>query len=208
MKPHRLRITGTSEHCIVNVDGIYNLENQFNCWINSETATTFGYVDGCWSLCLGQMKLFDFVHNKKMKKTTDKYLDKYFVGDWFVSGCDSVVYLKITEEYSRKRKVSKDYVDTRVEAYASCVYSNSTHFWFPSGKRPYRRRSSNQKPNLKCGHCDEEFYAKATFRAKFNHYLVNHNCCYMGQTQFVIGRKHKRCIFDCDKKVGCIRFTR
>lgn len=60
---------------------------------------------------------------------------------------------------------------------------------------------------LLCAHCDVQFTAKATYRERFGHYLVNHACCGKKRTQFVIGRKHKRCEFGCDASFGCIRFV-
>lgn len=60
---------------------------------------------------------------------------------------------------------------------------------------------------LHCAHCGVQFSAKATYRKRFGHYLVNHACCGRKRTQFVIGRKHKRCTFGCAASLGCIRFV-
>jgi len=60
---------------------------------------------------------------------------------------------------------------------------------------------------LHCAHCGIQFSAKATYRKRFGHYLVNHACCGRKRTQFVIGRKHKRCTFGCAASLGCIRFV-
>jgi len=60
---------------------------------------------------------------------------------------------------------------------------------------------------LLCAHCGVQFSAKATYRERFGHYLVNHACCGRKRTQFVIGRKHKRCEFGCASALGCIRFV-
>jgi len=60
---------------------------------------------------------------------------------------------------------------------------------------------------LACAHCGVQFSAKATYRKRFGHYLVNHACSGKKRTQFVIGRKHKRCTFGCAAALGCIRFV-
>jgi len=86
-------------------------------------------------------------------------------------------------------------------------------------KKRKARRKSKPRPvlqtetkranqvTLHCAHCGIQFSAKATYRKRFGHYLVNHACCGRKRTQFVIGRKHKRCTFGCAASLGCIRFV-
>merc|ERR1719326_766851 len=58
---------------------------------------------------------------------------------------------------------------------------------------------------LYCSHCDLKFMGKATWRTQFSHAVVNHKCSGGKRTQFVVGKKHRRCVFGCNKLVGCIR---
>jgi len=58
---------------------------------------------------------------------------------------------------------------------------------------------------LYCSHCDLKFMGKATWRTQFSHAVVNHKCSGGKRTQFVVGKKHRRCMFGCNKLVGCIR---
>lgn len=60
---------------------------------------------------------------------------------------------------------------------------------------------------LYCGHCKQEFRAKATYRKQFGHHLVNHRCSGNERIQFVIGVKHRRCTFNCHPNVGCVNFA-
>jgi len=61
---------------------------------------------------------------------------------------------------------------------------------------------------LLCGHCQQIFYSKTTFRAKYNHHLVNHQCVNSNvRMQYVVGVRHRRCAFSCSPHSGCIRFT-
>jgi len=60
---------------------------------------------------------------------------------------------------------------------------------------------------LYCGHCKQEFRARATYRKQFGHHLVNHRCSGNERIQFVIGVKHRRCSFNCHPNVGCVNFA-
>lgn len=60
---------------------------------------------------------------------------------------------------------------------------------------------------LSCGHCKQEFRAKATYRKQFGHFLVNHKCSGNERMQYVIGVKHRRCTFNCHPNVGCVNFS-
>lgn len=77
-----------------------------------------------------------------------------------------------------------------------------------STKKKATKGSKCKRYQLFCGHCQELFYSKTTFRAKYNHHLVNHQCVNSSvRMQYVVGVRHRRCTFDCSPHSGCIRFT-
>lgn len=75
-------------------------------------------------------------------------------------------------------------------------------------KKKATKGSKCKRYQLFCGHCQQLFYSKTTFRAKYNHHLVNHQCVNSNvRMQYVVGVRHRRCSFDCSPHSGCIRFT-
>lgn len=80
-----------------------------------------------------------------------------------------------------------------------------------SQKKKKRRKRRQKLPSVPvemyCNHCKKNFTAKATTRAYFNHYLVNHACSGKKRTQYVVGVKHRKCRDDCTREVGCISFV-
>jgi len=75
-------------------------------------------------------------------------------------------------------------------------------------KKKAAKGSKCKRYQLFCGHCHQIFYSKTTFRAKYNHHLVNHQCTNSNvRMQYVVGVRHRRCSFNCSPHSGCIRFT-
>lgn len=69
-------------------------------------------------------------------------------------------------------------------------------------------KSKGRRFELFCGHCQNIFYSKTTFRPKYNHHLVNHRCLTTNvRMQYVVGVRHRRCTARCSPHIGCIRFT-
>lgn len=74
-------------------------------------------------------------------------------------------------------------------------------------KKSRSKSKKKEKHRLYCSHCKEEFFSKATFRVKFQHHLVNHRCYDNTRMQYVVGVRHRRCAWNCDPEIGCVRFV-
>jgi len=59
---------------------------------------------------------------------------------------------------------------------------------------------------LFCHHCNTKFSARPSQRRPQSAFVLNHACSGQKRTQFVIGKRHRRCDFGCNLKVGCIKF--
>jgi len=60
---------------------------------------------------------------------------------------------------------------------------------------------------LFCHHCNTKFSARPSQRRPQSAFVLNHACSGQKRTQFVIGKRHRRCDFGCNLKVGCIKFV-
>lgn len=60
---------------------------------------------------------------------------------------------------------------------------------------------------LFCHHCNKKFSARPSQRRPQSAFVLNHACSGQKRTQFVIGKRHRRCDFGCSLKVGCIKFV-
>lgn len=77
----------------------------------------------------------------------------------------------------------------------------------PSAKS-VKSKGKGKRYELFCGHCEQIFYSKTTFRPKYNHHLVNHRCLNTNvRMQYVVGVRHRRCTARCSPHIGCIRWT-
>merc|ERR1719445_269814 len=78
-----------------------------------------------------------------------------------------------------------------------------------SRTNPQRRQRNGKRPTstMFCNHCKQGFRARPTLRPISNHFVLNHTCGNGKRTQYVLGRKHRRCQYNCDPLVGCIVFA-
>lgn len=68
-----------------------------------------------------------------------------------------------------------------------------THIFPEAPKRKKRKRKKAQS-QIYCAHCKQTFFAKPTNRGEF--YVLNHCCSGDRRRQFVLDRKHRKCIMD------------
>lgn len=60
---------------------------------------------------------------------------------------------------------------------------------------------------LYCHHCRTQFSARPSRRRPTSAYVLNHACSGQKRTQFVVGKRHRRCDFGCSLREGCIKFV-
>lgn len=95
-----------------------------------------------------------------------------------------------TERKSRKRKQTLQTVQL---SSGRCVIVDAQRI------SPFR--------TLYCHHCNTKFSARPSQRRPQSAFVLNHACSGQKRTQFVIGKRHRRCDFGCSLKVGCIKFV-
>merc|ERR1719219_1078689 len=88
-------------------------------------------------------------------------------------------------------------------------YANSFTSVISTPEPPFtKRKRKGKRPTstMYCNHCKQGFRARPTLRPISNHFVLNHTCGNGKRTQYVLGRKHRRCQFGCDPLIGCIVF--